>query len=630
MLDLALIKICALLHDIGKPECWANRKPWSMHVDYGLKILEDCFGRDVALTAVRHHTGPSYAEFMRPETDTEKIISLADHIASGADRPKDEEVRSGGPIPTLPVKLSHVLSDGSKIIYETPASNLSYFKEEFKAKFRGNEISMGLYNEVFDFLSQSIFTRIPADTRQPYNDVPLWDHSRLTAAIANCIYRQSGYKGDNPKSYRFALISCDADRVSSYINQSTRLADLRAGSNTVSYAIKEGADIIRKEMGVECVIFEGGGNFLALSTEKDVEPLAQAIKATLEETTNNQLTATVSHAVADGEEMQRNFGKVWMNAITNLHQDKLKRITKPPTSIAEDEQQCDVCGIRPAKHQDKSKVLPVDASPRPEALCEVCWDRREKGKGERSIDELKDGNNFVAILRADGDELGKILNGKKIAEFKKKVTPSRLAAISRTIHSICEKSFREIVQSANGITIYAGGDDLLAVLPGDRAFKVASEISKVFNKAMAEAATISSGVAIFNYKLPIYVGLEASQHLIENAKREPKKGSIDFDIIGGSGVTKDKLGKGPYTWDKFSELLWLADYLIKKEIATGNIRLIANAIGSRGYRYAQSIMGYQIARGIIPWSVGEKISHTESDLFLNAFLIYNAFRSRGV
>ncbi|MCX8175941.1 MAG: HD domain-containing protein, partial [Candidatus Bathyarchaeota archaeon] len=94
MNELDVVRVCALLHDVGKLECWANRKPWSEHVYYTFKFVKACLGEDVAVHAMRHHTGSSYAEDYRPKTEIERIVCLADNLASGADR---REEPTGGP-----------------------------------------------------------------------------------------------------------------------------------------------------------------------------------------------------------------------------------------------------------------------------------------------------------------------------------------------------------------------------------------------------------------------------------------------------------------------------------------------------------------------------------------------------
>jgi len=78
--ELDVIRTCALLHDIGKLECWANRKPWSEHTFYTYKFVRNCLGEEIAVHAMRHHVGTSYSDEYRPRTEVEKIVCLADNL----------------------------------------------------------------------------------------------------------------------------------------------------------------------------------------------------------------------------------------------------------------------------------------------------------------------------------------------------------------------------------------------------------------------------------------------------------------------------------------------------------------------------------------------------------------------
>jgi HD superfamily phosphodiesterase len=106
--DLDVVRVSALLHDVGKLDCWANRKPWSEHVYYTYKFVRACLGEELAVYAMRHHVGSSYGEEYRPKTLVEKIVCLADNLASGADRRETPE--SGSYVPSPPVELTHLLN----------------------------------------------------------------------------------------------------------------------------------------------------------------------------------------------------------------------------------------------------------------------------------------------------------------------------------------------------------------------------------------------------------------------------------------------------------------------------------------------------------------------------------------
>ena len=632
MKELNVVRTCAILHDVGKPECWANGKPWSQHIHWTYKIVKESLGEDLAFIAMRHHSGRSYSPEHFPQTELEKIICLADNLASGADRP--EEPRRGTRRPEPPVHLTHVLSDGRKIVKEVNAAELAYAAEEIKKNLSeiGKDFDKdpaNAYLRIYNFLENYAFLHsIPADTRAPINDVSLWEHLKLTAAFATCIWLNGGYRGDDAERYMFCLLSGDADKVSQYIGMSSRLPDLDARSARIRRATMEAGSSVRKMLGPECLIYAGGGGFLALCPEKKAESVANIAKEAFEKATDGEVTITVSLVATDGNKARRDFGGFWNTAMQQLRISKLRR----PISMRgpmEEANVCDVCHLRPATKEDPLKVLPIDASPRPEVLCDICWQLRQEGTGA-SLDQIRAKTDFVAVLRADGDSVGEVLGGKRFEKIKKTTTPSRLSAVSRLIHDVCEGNLKRTIEDFEGECLFAGGDDVLAVLAGERALEASMKLASIFKERMAGECTMSAGVAIFHSKLPIYVGLDAAQTLISMAKGREGKNSVAFAVIGGAGLTPDKLEKTvqPYGWSELEKMLEIAEFLQESGLPTSQIRRISRA-AKEDPEEAEIWIWYLMGREIIPWSRGnELISYLKSRLLSDAFTIYNTFRVR--
>ena len=630
--ELNILRTCALLHDIGKPECWAKEKPWSDHIHYTYEMVKDCLGEECAKISMRHHSGRSYSPEYFSETELEKIICLADNLASDADRP--EEPRRGTPRPKPPIHLTHVLSDGGKIAKEVNAAELAHAAEEIRKNL--SEIGKDFdkdpadaYLRIYYFLENHHLLRsIPAETQPPINDVSLWDHLKLTAAFSACIWRDGGYNGDDVEEYMFCLLSGDADKVSHFIGVSSRLPDLDARSARVRRATLEAGASIKNTLGPECLIYAGGGGFLALCPEKEAKKVANNAKEAFEEATDGEVTMTVSCVVADGIGIQRDFGGFWNRAMRQLRISKLRRPISTRGPI-EEVQVCDVCRLRPATKEDPLKILPINASPRPEALCDICWQLRREGKGA-SLDQITDKADFVAVLKADGDSIGDVLSGKRFAKFKKDTTPSRLATMSRLIHEVCENTLKKNVEDFGGECLFAGGDDVLAVLPGERALEASIMLASIFKERMVGEGTMSAGVAIFHRKLPIYVGLDAAQTLISMAKRRDGKNSVAFAVIGGAGLTPDKLERTvqPYSWGELEKILEVAKFLEESGLPTSQIRRVSRA-AKEDLREAEIWIKYVMGREVISWGRGnELMSYLKSGLLLDAFRIYNTFRAR--
>lgn len=632
--QLQILRTCAILHDIGKPRCWAKQKSWSDHINFTYNIISESLGEKLAEVAKHHHSGPSYSSDDRPKTDLEKIVCIADNLSSGADRREVPE--HGAPLPKPPICLTHVLSKGDVDYKKMSSADLEYMTLELTDKLKklksefDRDPRSGFF-KIFEVLQNSSLKYVPADTRYPVNDVSLWDHLKLTAAFSTCIWFDGGYKSDRLEDYEFALICGDADKISRFVNLSSRLPDLNARSERIRKATEVAAACIVKLLGPENLIFFGGGGLLAISPTNMVEKVSQAVKSSFETATDGLVTMTVNFLKTNGNETQKEFGKVWKEAQWLMRFKKAEKVFNPFEGLPEEAEPCDVCHVRPKAHNTQ-KILPYDASPRSEGLCDSCWQLRKEGKGA-VLDELGDERNLVAILRADGDDVGRVLGGDRFKDFKKVATPSRLSTISRHIHDVCEVGIETIVRDVGGRCLIKGGDDVLAVVPGKDSLETARRVALMFKSEMANSCTMSAGVAIFHYDLPIYAALEAADKLLYEAKLSKSKGAIAFAIIGGAGLTFDELEKvkhGPRKWDEFEEVLRLSKVMAEGSIASTQIRKIASA-AKKDDTFAEVLIKTLMGRGEkgkgLSWSDGERLLYyLNSGILLDAFAVYNAFK----
>lgn len=145
-------------------------------------------------------------------------------------------------------------------------------------------------------------------------------------------------------------------------------------------------------------------------------------------------------------------------------------------------------------------------------------ERERKDEAQRIHDKADDGVNnrdrYYAILLMDGDKMGKLVNGETLAStwesvmhpdivrrlknpsFDKKyhenwmaifdkyskrlLTPAIHAAISESLGDFAIYGVAGLIKKHQGTLIYAGGDDICAVLPVDTALKAAQEIQKYY------------------------------------------------------------------------------------------------------------------------------------------------------
>jgi len=628
--ELDILRVSALLHDIGKLECWAEGRPWSDHVRYTYEFVRECLGEDIALHAMRHHSSQYYPGEWYPKSSVEEIVCLADNFASGADR--REEPERGAPLPSPSVELSHVLSK-DRIRCKLDAHNLTYIYHETLRNLKSiasnfYEKPKETYLKIFDFLERESKLRlVPADTRSPINDVSLWDHMKLTAAFATCIYL-SGWRGRDAENYEFALLSGDADKISKFIGESLRLPDLRARSDLVKEATETAKNFLVDLLGPECVLFAAGGSILALCPLDKVQAALEGVKKSFEEVSGGRITITVSYVKAGGEEIRGDFGSVWEKAQLNLRVEKSKRIPIRQVSLPEGAETCDVCRAKTWSSEDKERILPYDASPRPERLCDECRELREKGKGVW-LEDIRGESDFVACIKADGDNIGFFMSGAGFKKAGKASTPSRISTLSDLLHKTCEGEFKKIIGEFKGRVVYAGGDDLLAFVPGERALEAAKKVYLKFRDEMADECTMSAGIAFFHYKMPVYVGVESANYLLSKAKSKGKN-RVAFAAIGGTGITPSELDEvDSMEWSKMDTLLEIIGFMSKADVSSSQIRRIVE-IACKNPVKAEALIQYSMGREIIDWKYGERLlSYLNSGLLVKAFMVYNLFKGGG-
>ena len=120
---------------------------------------------------------------------------------------------------------------------------------------------------------------------------------------------------------------------------------------------------------------------------------------------------------------------------------------------------------------------------------------------------------FYAILMMDGDSLG---------ETKEKLAKAGLpaTALSDALASFT-KEVPDIVEKHDGFLIYAGGDDVLAILPLEDAMGCALACRKAYQDAFGkQKATISAAIEYAHMKLPLTMILKDAHTLLDDVAKD--------------------------------------------------------------------------------------------------------------
>jgi len=233
------------------------------------------------------------------------------------------------------------------------------------------------------------------------------------------------------------------------------------------------------------------------------------------------------------------------------------------------------------------------------------------------IKELKNKDNYYALLLMDGDNMGKLIMGETIAatwgsvlhpeikkrmqskDFEKKyhdnwdqlynkqrlITPAIHSAISEALGDFALYGVPRIIERHGGRLIYAGGDDVCAIMPIDTVLSAAREISDYYTRyysvinvdekgklkeeiigenstihlspgklshgmGRGEKISISAGIIIAHYKEPLFSVIRDSHKLLDSYAKE-KAGRNAFAI-----ELRKRSGGSRYFYRKWDDSAW--------------------------------------------------------------------------
>lgn len=146
-----------------------------------------------------------------------------------------------------------------------------------------------------------------------------------------------------------------------------------------------------------------------------------------------------------------------------------------------------------------------------------CKEMLEALDSEIKRQDLPTPSPYMAILVADGDRMGKLLNEMQDIEAHKN--------ISKTLAEFATK-VPDIVRDHQGHCVYAGGDDVLALLPLDCAVNCSRKLADTFKMTMAKVSgitednipTLSVGLGISHMMTPMGKQLDLARKAESMAK----------------------------------------------------------------------------------------------------------------
>jgi CRISPR-associated protein Cmr2 len=123
---------------------------------------------------------------------------------------------------------------------------------------------------------------------------------------------------------------------------------------------------------------------------------------------------------------------------------------------------------------------------------------------------------YMAMVAADGDGMGRAISMLQSA--------SEHREFSRTLALFAGRA-RQIVSDHGGTAVFTGGDDVLAMLPVDRALPCVAAIRGAFVKALGQyGATLSSGIAYMHSSEDLEDIVQTARQAEQTAKKPDRDG----------------------------------------------------------------------------------------------------------
>lgn len=296
------IVVGALLHDIGK--VLYRTGDGRNHSVLGYEFLKELgVNNKSVLDSVHYHHGKLLAHAQIPDDSIAYIVYIADNISAATDRRKREDGGFGFN-PQIPMQSVFNILNGNKEEYfykpislndekvinmpvgEEPRFDEQYYQNvirNVKDTVQGIDLNREEYISSLLSALEAYLSYIPSSTSTgELVDISLYDHVKLTAAYASCIYQyleeagRTNYKQHcmeeaesfyNEKAFR--MLSLDISGIQKFIytiHSSGALKMLRSRSFYLEIMMEHMVDelLTRLNLSRANLIFSGGGRCTVL------------------------------------------------------------------------------------------------------------------------------------------------------------------------------------------------------------------------------------------------------------------------------------------------------------------------------------------------------------------------------
>lgn len=340
------------------------------------------------------------------------------------------------------------------------------------------------------------------------------------------------------------LLAWDANSVHNFVFDTTNATGIRGASDVlreIDRTLWKGTAL---GLAGEQILYAGGGSGMAVVGEKEAPAVQERLHRLFLERSRIATCSAALVPLGSGEE---GFSPRVRAVARELARSRALAAPDAEPAVPFFVERCNVCGRRAAVGSFNRR-----SAPEGRFECEPCNLRIEQGrKNVRFQNEPSDfadiadrgGEGFYAVVYADGNGIGRIIQSLD--------SPLRYAAFSRAITRLMKYTFREVAghhglagdeggaaegegATGNGRKEPAGryqlpicgGDDLVAIVPGEVAVPLTRDLLKALERGADESEDLQqtplgagAGVAISHVKYPIRHLLNEAEALLAAAKR---------------------------------------------------------------------------------------------------------------
>jgi CRISPR-associated protein Csm1 len=426
--NVTLAALAGLLHDIGKfaqragvgkreiADAEARRDVKYEHALAGYSFVQD-FAGALPAEARRELSGVAYHH--APKSDADERVRLADWLSAGErdelDGDKDDRrvpyMRSAFsrlqgfdaarylPLKRLRFARDAIFPQQHEHAEWKDAYRDEYFKlwEQFEqaCKLLKTVSNPVLYLEMLYQRMLEFTWCIPSAYYNAIPDVSLYDHNRMTAALAACL-TQDGRSGEWCRAVKDSdevavLVAGDISGVQHFIYtlaSSGAAKTLRGRSFYLQMLTEVVADFVLRQLGLPSanLIYAGGGNFYLLVgvTQQDqLQDLSREVTRRLVKAHGGALHLTLAHTMLTQADFQRTrFAEAWRRLheecllpakhrpLVALPESEVFELVGAPLGVGGDnDHTCSICG---AEQQKGEQFEPDTIGAEEIRKCELC------------------------------------------------------------------------------------------------------------------------------------------------------------------------------------------------------------------------------------------------------------------